>query len=227
MKYMKQMFVSMVVYYSKGVAVGSLGISMGMGWLLSWLNGDGDGGIFSNINSNDQWCLRAYDISLFLTTRLGVFVLAALLLGHFFLPPPKITTSMEGNTTNLRQLMKVVEEEDEEHESKEDNRRVPRHSQSERQLTMGAGRRGNKRVGALSWSATFVLAAATAVTASSNYFSPPAATSSATSAQSSILVAGSLNADTFLPVHRFPSPGENLTLIRNQHPMVDVPGVSY
>ncbi|KAL3772806.1 hypothetical protein ACHAWU_003820 [Discostella pseudostelligera] len=225
MKYMKQMFVSMVVYYSKGVAVGSLGISMGMGWLLSWLNGDGDGGIFSNINSNDQWCLRAYDISLFLTTRLGVFVLAALLLGHFFLPPPKITTSMEGNTTNLRQLMKVVEEEeDEEHESKEDNRRVPRHSQSERQLTMGAGRRGNKRVGALSWSATFVLAAATAVTASSNYFSPPAATSSATSAQSSILVAGSLNADTFLPVHRFPSPGENLTLIRNQHPMVDVPG---
>lgn len=223
MKYMKQMFVSMVLYYSKGVALGSVGISMGSGWLLSWLNGDGDGGMFSN-KSNDQWYLRAYDMSLFLTTRLGVFVLAVLLLGHVFLPPPK-QNKMEGNITNLPKMMKVVEEEEgEEQEGKEDNRRVPRHSQSERQLTVGAGR-GNKRVGALSWSATFVLAASVAVTASSNY-SPPAI-SSTTSAQSSILVAGSLNADTFLPVHRFPSPGENLTLIRNQHPMIDVPGVSY
>ncbi|KAL7501556.1 hypothetical protein ACHAWT_009825 [Skeletonema menzelii] len=40
----------------------------------------------------------------------------------------------------------------------------------------------------------------------------------------SILVAGSLNADTFLPISRFPSSGENLTLLPNTHPLVDVPG---
>lgn len=42
----------------------------------------------------------------------------------------------------------------------------------------------------------------------------------------SILVVGSLNADTFLPVSRFPSPGENLTLLPEcscEH-LVDVPG---
>jgi ribokinase len=41
----------------------------------------------------------------------------------------------------------------------------------------------------------------------------------------SILVAGSLNADTFLPVARFPSPGENLTLLQSsEHCLIDVPG---
>mmetsp|Transcript_21652 Transcript_21652/g.36797 ORF Transcript_21652/g.36797 Transcript_21652/m.36797 type:complete len:766 (-) Transcript_21652:1379-3676(-) len=40
----------------------------------------------------------------------------------------------------------------------------------------------------------------------------------------SILVAGSLNVDTFLPISRFPSSGENLTLLPNTHPLVDVPG---
>lgn len=40
----------------------------------------------------------------------------------------------------------------------------------------------------------------------------------------SILVAGSLNADTFLPISRFPSSGENLTLLPNTNPLVDVPG---
>lgn len=40
----------------------------------------------------------------------------------------------------------------------------------------------------------------------------------------SILVAGSLNADTFLPVARFPSPGENLTLLQNSEHLIDVPG---
>ena len=40
----------------------------------------------------------------------------------------------------------------------------------------------------------------------------------------SILVAGSANVDTFLPVARFPSPGENLTLLPGRDPEVDVPG---
>ena len=40
----------------------------------------------------------------------------------------------------------------------------------------------------------------------------------------SILVAGSLNADTFLPISRFPSSGENLTLLPGAFPLVDVPG---
>lgn len=40
----------------------------------------------------------------------------------------------------------------------------------------------------------------------------------------SILVAGSLNSDTFLPIPRFPSPGENLTLLPRTQPLVDVPG---
>ena len=40
----------------------------------------------------------------------------------------------------------------------------------------------------------------------------------------SILVAGSLNVDTFLPISRFPSSGENLTLLPNTNPLVDVPG---
>jgi len=55
----------------------------------------------------------------------------------------------------------------------------------------------------------------------------PSPISSQTTSQTairSILVAGSLNADTFLPIHRFPSSGENLTLLPNRHPLVDVPG---
>ena len=42
----------------------------------------------------------------------------------------------------------------------------------------------------------------------------------------SILVAGSLNLDTFLPVSRFPAPGENLTLLPElscEH-LIDIPG---
>eukprot|EP00970_Alexandrium_tamarense_P020326 scaffold15096_cov200-Alexandrium_tamarense.AAC.4 len=50
------------------------------------------------------------------------------------------------------------------------------------------------------------------------------AESHAPTSSSSILVAGSLNADTFLPIARFPSSGENLTLLPNCHPEVDLPG---
>jgi sugar/nucleoside kinase (ribokinase family)/sugar phosphate isomerase/epimerase len=39
-----------------------------------------------------------------------------------------------------------------------------------------------------------------------------------------ILVVGSINADTFLPVSRLPCEGENLTLLPGKQPVVDVPG---
>lgn len=39
-----------------------------------------------------------------------------------------------------------------------------------------------------------------------------------------ILVVGSANADTFLPVKRLPTEGENLTLLPGRQPIVDVPG---
>lgn len=41
---------------------------------------------------------------------------------------------------------------------------------------------------------------------------------------SNILVAGSANLDTFLPLQRLPSSGENLMLLPNTHPTIDVPG---
>ena len=41
---------------------------------------------------------------------------------------------------------------------------------------------------------------------------------------SNILVVGSANADTFLPVARLPTEGENLTLLSGKQPSIDVPG---
>jgi ribokinase len=41
---------------------------------------------------------------------------------------------------------------------------------------------------------------------------------------SNILVVGSANADTFLPVARLPTEGENLTLLPGKHPEIDLPG---
>lgn len=45
-----------------------------------------------------------------------------------------------------------------------------------------------------------------------------------TNASSTIIVVGSINADTFLPVSRLPKEGENLTLRPGFEPTVDVPG---
>eukprot|EP00536_Pseudo-nitzschia_multiseries_P014831 jgi/Psemu1/262456/estExt_Genewise1Plus.C_7730007 len=42
--------------------------------------------------------------------------------------------------------------------------------------------------------------------------------------KASVLVVGSANADTFLPVARLPTEGENLTLLPGRVPIVDVPG---
>jgi hypothetical protein len=256
MNHVKQMVIAKVQYYSNGIALGVFGMSLGLAWLLSLLGGDNafveveeeDGQQQQQQQQQQGYITRAYDISIFLHTRLGVFVLAALLLGHIFLPPPKIRKS-EGNNANTSKMMKVVEEEEE--DEKEENDEGEHEDRGmERNLPIGeriggGRRRGNTKSmgGALSWSVTFVLAiAVTVATATSpNYSSPPPASSLSspitpnfqdttkkekTVQSSSILVAGSLNADTFLPVHRFPSPGENLTLVRNQHPMVDVPGVS-
>ena len=75
-----------------------------------------------------------------------------------------------------------------------------------------------------SWSVSFLLATIAIVVSS---FSSEVVVVSATSSEvvgKSILVAGSLNADTFLPIHRFPSSGENLTLLPGVQPLVDVPG---
>ncbi len=44
------------------------------------------------------------------------------------------------------------------------------------------------------------------------------------SSQCKILVVGSANADTFLPVARLPKEGENLTLLPGRQPVVDLPG---
>lgn len=41
---------------------------------------------------------------------------------------------------------------------------------------------------------------------------------------SNILVVGSANADTFLPIARLPTEGENLTLLPGKQPQVDLPG---
>jgi ribokinase len=41
---------------------------------------------------------------------------------------------------------------------------------------------------------------------------------------STILVCGSANADTFLPVKRLPAEGENILLLHSRQPIVDVPG---
>jgi ribokinase len=43
-------------------------------------------------------------------------------------------------------------------------------------------------------------------------------------ATSNILVVGSINADTFLPVARLPIEGENLTVLPGRQPTVDIPG---
>ncbi|CAJ1919628.1 unnamed protein product [Cylindrotheca closterium] len=43
-------------------------------------------------------------------------------------------------------------------------------------------------------------------------------------AHSNILVIGSANADTFLPIARLPTEGENLTLLPGKHPQIDLPG---
>jgi len=45
-----------------------------------------------------------------------------------------------------------------------------------------------------------------------------------TPTKASVLVVGSANADTFLPVARLPTEGENLTLLPGRAPIVDVPG---
>lgn len=47
---------------------------------------------------------------------------------------------------------------------------------------------------------------------------------SAVVAKASILVVGSMNADTFLPVARLPTEGENILLVPGKQPVVDVPG---
>ena len=226
MNHVKRMFEMQVQKYSSWVSAGVTLVSCALALSLRSGGGDGGGGggmakIDSMDYDDDRWDGRAYKISIFLTSRLGVFVLAALVLSRMLLPPPKHAS----RDRNLRSIM------DQKEEGKGRDRRPPRHARS----------KGHLPAGGRSWSATFLLAAAAAVTAdaSSNYSPPaPAASSTSSSALSrtathsqnavqSILVAGSLNADTFLPVHRIPSPGENLTLVRNQHPMVDVPGVSW
>ena len=53
---------------------------------------------------------------------------------------------------------------------------------------------------------------------------PHQPSSSSSSSSSNILVAGSANLDTFLPLKRLPTPGENLSLLPNTNPTIDIPG---
>ena len=66
------------------------------------------------------------------------------------------------------------------------------------------------------------------------YFNPSQCSSSnnsstktihrSSSKQQPILIFGSSNLDTFLPLKRLPTPGENLTLLPNTSPIIDIPG---
>lgn len=140
------------------------------------------------------WGMRAFRISSFVTLRLGVFVASLLLLGHMSLPKPQKRTREENET---------------ESEGNDDVRRSAR---------------GTTKHGASAISISSFLLAFLTSSFKIGFVSASTPPSSLSPSVQSILVAGSLNADTFLPIHRFPSPGENLSLLPNQHPLVDVPG---
>ena len=70
------------------------------------------------------------------------------------------------------------------------------------------------------WAFAFLAAAATTTTTTVVQVVVAATVTSSPS----VLVVGSANADTFLPVERLPTEGENLTLIPNSEPIVDVAG---
>ena len=70
------------------------------------------------------------------------------------------------------------------------------------------------------WAFAFLAAAAAAATTTVVQVVVAATVTSSPS----VLVVGSANADTFLPVERLPTEGENLTLIPNSEPIVDVAG---
>eukprot|EP00571_Detonula_confervacea_P011125 CAMPEP_0172306676 /NCGR_PEP_ID=MMETSP1058-20130122/7699_1 /TAXON_ID=83371 /ORGANISM="Detonula confervacea, Strain CCMP 353" /LENGTH=1154 /DNA_ID=CAMNT_0013018641 /DNA_START=135 /DNA_END=3599 /DNA_ORIENTATION=- len=95
----------------------------------------------------------------------------------------------------------------------------------EKKKNEAATERGQKKK-LSAWSVSFLLATITFSSAASAAGTNPSleTTTRSQNAMQSILVAGSSNADTFLPIHRFPSPGENLTILKNQEVMVDVPG---
>ena len=185
---------------------------------------------------SSPWYEQVYKTSTFIATRLSVFTLAVLLLGYVLLPNKK---KKKKSTTNNKQkkkrdenktlqTMTSVDEESEEDDEGDDSCS----SSNEQQQRRSRKHNGN---GALtSWSVSFIIATTTiaiivncskGVTASSSSsLSPPTSFTKRQLKPKSILVAGSLNADTFLPVHRFPSSGENLTLLPGHQPLVDVPG---
>jgi len=182
-----------------------------------------------------SWYEQIYKTSTFITTRLSVFTLAVLLLGYVLLPnkkkKKKSTNHDKKNNKKRRdenktlQTMTSVDEESEEDDDDEGDDSC-NNSNDQQQ------RRRKHNNGALtSWSVSFIIATTiaiifycskgvTATSSSSSSLSPP----SFAKRKKSILVAGSLNADTFLPIHRFPSSGENLTLLPGHQPLVDVPG---
>jgi len=184
---------------------------------------------------SSPWYEQVYKTSTFITTRLSVFTLAVLLLGYVLLPNKK--KKKKKSTTNNKQKKKRDESKtlqtmtsvDEESEEDDDEGDDSCSSSNDQQQRRSMKHNGN---GALtSWSVSFIIATTiviifycskgvTATSSSSSSLSPP----SFAKRKKSILVAGSLNADTFLPIHRFPSSGENLTLLPGHQPLVDVPG---
>jgi len=219
MDYGKKLFVAEVRRYSlviaASVGVGSVGCGLG-GWMIGtlkygmcfimnnfWKNSALCGDIVST-EAATSWAYQAFLLSSFLSSRLGVFVLAFLFLGHLLLPKPQKDTN-SGNAVGIVAGGSPSNDGRQRHISK---------------------LKKKPTIAVASFGASFLLAAImiAPVSSDSNNASPVSSSTRSQNAVQSILVAGSLNADTFLPIHRFPSSGENLTLLPDQHPMVDVPG---
>jgi len=183
---------------------------------------------------SSPWYEQVYKTSTFITTRLSVFTLAVLLLGYVLLPNKKKKKKKSTNNNNNKKrrdenkTLQTMTSVDEESEEDDDDNEGDSRSSSDQQQRRSMKHNGN---GALtSWSVSFIIATTIAIifycskgvtASSSNSLSLP---TSFAKRKKSILVAGSLNADTFLPIHRFPSSGENLTLLPGHQPLVDVPG---
>ncbi|KAL9184529.1 hypothetical protein ACHAXT_012499 [Thalassiosira profunda] len=143
----------------------------------------------------EPWTAQAFRYSTVATSHLGVFCLALLAMAHLLLPRRNKRSKKGCHAARPGTIQRAST----------DGPPTPR-----------SGNRGRT----LKFSVSFLMATA----ATTNATSPPSSQTNSQRAVQSILVAGSLNADTFLPVDRFPSPGENLTLLPNFQPLVDVPG---
>ena len=218
MKYGKRLYILKVQLYIGYLCKCIIGLSLGGSSLFYVITNIGSG-------SNERSSLSnltevTYKICTFITVRLSVFTLAVLLMGHLLLP--KKTERKGRNTINKEEEKKKKEE------------MVTFNNNGKGGSRKNHTRASSSQLSSSSWSVSFLLATFTIIiicccTGRVSATSSPRSISSTRhnnlfKKQSTILVAGSLNVDTFLPIHRFPSSGENLTLLPNLQPLVDVPG---